>query len=157
MYFSHSHIANFFCLPDLFICCSLAYRLQRKHFALSLFVINGRYCRNEGLCFSIFCLAAALKYNICRSVLFVLAFIVTLPHRDTWEQTLWTRKGCIPTKAKQLSSGLHLRPNSIISNRQKSRIDFSVNSCTFWNLSFFVVLHRANTFRPRTFLDECCW
>lgn len=66
-------------------------------------------------------------------------------------QSLWTPKGCIPTKARQLSSGLHLWPNNIISNRQKSRVDFSVNSCTFWNLSFFCCFAHSKYFQAKNF------
>lgn len=93
------------------------------------------------------------KQKLCSSLLLILGFIVVLPHLDTWDQSLWDLKGCIPTKSKPLSSGLHLGPNGLFSNKTKVWSRFLCQSlCSFWSISFFDGLHSANTFRPRSSL-----
>lgn len=82
--------------------------------------------------FLILCLAATPKQNFCRSVLLILAFIIILPHLRHLRSKLLDSKGLRSYQIKATFKWVILDLMAY-SLTEKSRIDFSVNSCTFWN------------------------
>lgn len=75
-------------------------------------------------------LAATPKQKFCRSVLLILAFIIILPHLRHLRSKLLDSKGMRSYQIKATFKWVILDLMAY-SLTEKSRIDFSVNSCTF--------------------------